>query len=245
MTPDGSSKLIFDLGMHRGLDTDFYLKKGFNVIALEANPLLCQNARARFRDAIATGRLVVVESALTDEDESTTSFYVNSVKDDWSSTSRKWAEKGGHVASEIEVPTITLGRMFERFGIPYYIKCDVEGADSIFVQQLKESGVSPEYVSVEAIDERFVFDFHEVGYRKFAIMNQTFNRFLKPPFPALEGEYVDVEFNGFMSGLFGREIPQTKWTDFEECVSRYGMFETLKRKDDQLILGWLDFHASK
>ncbi len=50
----------------------------------------------------------MVESALTDEDESTTSFYVNSVKDDWSSTSRKWAEKGGHVASEIEVPTITL-----------------------------------------------------------------------------------------------------------------------------------------
>jgi hypothetical protein len=30
--------LVFDLGMHRGLDTRFYLDKGFSVVALEANP---------------------------------------------------------------------------------------------------------------------------------------------------------------------------------------------------------------
>jgi hypothetical protein len=30
--------LIYDIGMHQGEDTEFYLQKGFNVIAFEADP---------------------------------------------------------------------------------------------------------------------------------------------------------------------------------------------------------------
>ena len=29
--------IIFDIGMHRGEDTDFYLKKGFTVVGVEVN----------------------------------------------------------------------------------------------------------------------------------------------------------------------------------------------------------------
>ena len=32
--------LIFDIGMNNGNDTDFYLAKGFHVVAVEANPFL-------------------------------------------------------------------------------------------------------------------------------------------------------------------------------------------------------------
>ena len=32
--------IIFDIGMHCGEDTDFYLKKGFTVVGVEANPEL-------------------------------------------------------------------------------------------------------------------------------------------------------------------------------------------------------------
>lgn len=42
MNPD----LIFDLGMHHGHDSEYYLKKGFQVVAVEANPLLCARATA-------------------------------------------------------------------------------------------------------------------------------------------------------------------------------------------------------
>ena len=38
MTP--RKNLIFDIGMHIGQDTEFYLKKGFCVVAVEANPKL-------------------------------------------------------------------------------------------------------------------------------------------------------------------------------------------------------------
>ena len=32
--------LIYDVGLHLGEDTEYYLKKGFRVIAFEANPEL-------------------------------------------------------------------------------------------------------------------------------------------------------------------------------------------------------------
>ena len=34
--------LIFDVGCNDGQDSDFYLKKGFRVVAVEANPALCE-----------------------------------------------------------------------------------------------------------------------------------------------------------------------------------------------------------
>ena len=33
--------LIFDIGCHLGEDSEFYLRKGFKVVAVEANPELC------------------------------------------------------------------------------------------------------------------------------------------------------------------------------------------------------------
>ena len=34
--------LIYDVGFHRGEDTEFYLAKGFKVVAIEAHPELYQ-----------------------------------------------------------------------------------------------------------------------------------------------------------------------------------------------------------
>jgi 16S rRNA A1518/A1519 N6-dimethyltransferase RsmA/KsgA/DIM1 with predicted DNA glycosylase/AP lyase activity len=39
------SDLIFDIGLHRGEDTDFYLKKGFRVAAFEVDPNLVAHCR--------------------------------------------------------------------------------------------------------------------------------------------------------------------------------------------------------
>ncbi len=33
--------LIYDVGMHNGADTDYYLKKGAKVVSIEADPQLC------------------------------------------------------------------------------------------------------------------------------------------------------------------------------------------------------------
>ena len=51
--------LVFDLGMHDGTDTEYYLKKGFRVVGVDANPRLTNSVRERFRSEIADKRLFV------------------------------------------------------------------------------------------------------------------------------------------------------------------------------------------
>ena len=42
--------LIYDVGVHRGEDSAYYLAKGYRVRAFEANPDLVAGCRTRFAD---------------------------------------------------------------------------------------------------------------------------------------------------------------------------------------------------
>ena len=57
------ANLIYDLGSHNGQDSEFYLKKGFTVVAVEANPELCEHLKRRFGREIAEGRYVLIEKS--------------------------------------------------------------------------------------------------------------------------------------------------------------------------------------
>ena len=48
LQPQKCQDLIYDVGMHQGEDTDYYLKKGFRVIAFEAEPNLVASCQKRF-----------------------------------------------------------------------------------------------------------------------------------------------------------------------------------------------------
>jgi len=39
-------KLIIDVGMHKGYDTEFYLRKGFRVVAVEAARTYVRQSRS-------------------------------------------------------------------------------------------------------------------------------------------------------------------------------------------------------
>jgi hypothetical protein len=71
------TKLIFDLGMNDGSDTFFYLKKGFNVVALEANPELADQASRRFERFISSNSLRILKHGITDVASDPLDFYVN------------------------------------------------------------------------------------------------------------------------------------------------------------------------
>ncbi len=236
--------LVFDLGMHRGLDTRFYLDKGFSVVALEANPAMCAAARAAFAAEIGDGRLHVVERALWRTAGATIGFFLNHEKDDWSSASRAWAEKGGHRAEEIAVPTTTLAELLDRHGTPRYIKCDVEGMDETFAAQLLADGRRPAFVSVEEESLDGLALLRACGYDRVQIVNQALLPYVQPPRPPREGRYAPVQFNGHMSGLFGRELDPAKWLSFQEAAEAYLDFKRLQRRDPLLAHGWLDSHVT-
>src|SRR5262245_68875 len=168
------SRVIFDLGTNDGEDTAFYLKRGFNVVALEANPVLCEQAGQRFRDEISDGRLKLLNIAIADK-PGHAKFYVNLDNDHWSSLDAGWAARDATRFKEITVECATLGNLFAQFGVPYYLKIDVEGADQSVLEQLRGSDQLPLFVSVE--DCRLGFDYMQImaacGYNAFKLLDQS------------------------------------------------------------------------
>jgi FkbM family methyltransferase len=235
---------IYDLGMHHAQDTKFYLAKGYRVIALEANPEMVERAAGSLGDAVQRKQLTLVDRALWSHSNEKIPFFVNPVKDDWSSAFKGWAEKSGHHSTEIQVSTITLNEMFDLYGVPYYIKCDIEGADELFCDQLLEDHRRPAFVSIEAVSLEALAILYAAGYDRVQIVNQAFGGFVKPPDPPREGIYASVRFTGHMSGLFGMELDPDGWVTFSTAAEAYLKFCDLRKQNEKLAHGWLDFHVT-
>jgi hypothetical protein len=52
-----NDELIYDVGAHKGEDTEFYLKKGFGVVTIEAIPEFCVLLEQRFAKFLHDGQL--------------------------------------------------------------------------------------------------------------------------------------------------------------------------------------------
>jgi FkbM family methyltransferase len=234
--------LIFDLGMHEGHDTEFYLKKGFDVVAVEANPAMAQNGRKRFADAIAGGRLTIVEAAIY-EKPGTISFFINETVSDWSSAYTNFGARPGTDFKEIQVEAIRFREVLERFGCPHYIKIDIEGADALVFEDLALFGDRPHYISAEFGPYELALAAFNLGYRRFKLVNQDSNRFSTLPNPPLEGQYCEHSFNGLMSGPFGNEAPGS-WMTIAELSNIYLSFTAIRTGSPHLFPNaWFDFHA--
>jgi FkbM family methyltransferase len=60
--------LVIDVGMCDGTDTEYYLKKGFKVVAIEADPILCETAGKYFANEIRNGSLVILNVAIAENE---------------------------------------------------------------------------------------------------------------------------------------------------------------------------------
>jgi FkbM family methyltransferase len=238
------NNLIFDIGIHRGIDAEYYLGKGFRVVGLEARSDLCATSAERLVSHVKAGNLVIIEAALFDEGGKEVSFFVNPDKDDWGSLFRGQAEKGVGKALEILVPTVTLGEIINAHGVPRYIKCDIEGGDSIFASQLVNLREKPRFVSIEVTNVDDIASLQRAGYTHFQVVNQWLHPFVIAPNPSREGKFVDAQFTHESSGLFGLDLPREGWIPFEEASSRVGAWHALRLKDANLAIGWLDVHAT-
>ena len=54
------AKVVLDVGLNNGKDTEFFLRQGHAVVAVDANPQWVQAARARWASEIAARRLLVL-----------------------------------------------------------------------------------------------------------------------------------------------------------------------------------------
>jgi FkbM family methyltransferase len=235
--------LIYDIGLHRGLDSKFYMQKGFRVIGIEASSPLCMLVRQAHPDEILQGQLTILERALHRRSDEMVSFFINPEKDDWGSLERGSAEKGIGSAVEVAARTICFADIVAAHGVPYYIKCDIEGGDAIFVESLLTTAIRPAFVSIEATSADDLAGLRACGYDKFQIVNQYTNPWTKCPFPAREGKFVDATFTHETSGLFGRELAFDRWDDFAVAMKKFIDWFDLRNRDPNLAIGWLDVHC--
>jgi FkbM family methyltransferase len=238
--------LIYDVGAHKGEDTDFYLKKGFSVIAIDASPPLCSQLSCRFSDYLQRGKLTIVNVAVTQQ-SGVVDFYIDSTNSIWGTTKLDWVMRnkwiGGGAINKITVKSLPLSDLMEDYGVPRYCKIDIEGNDLNAIKSLANSPMVPQFISIEsekhdwaALVEQFQI-MQALGYKRFKIIDQLYTWLQKCPQPSLEGRYCDHVFEFGSSGMFGNELPG-KWLDIFEALELFkGIFRGYALNGDNGAFG--------
>jgi len=268
--------LIYDVGMHRGEDADFYLKKGFRVVGFEADPEHVAHCRQRFADAIKQGRLTIVEGAIVRKQagQAKVPFYKNIKSSVWGTSQGHWADRNAKVgcpSQVIEVNALDFGDAVRQYGVPYYLKIDIEGSDLYCLESLKDFGIKPDYISIEL--EKQVFEnmaaqvdlLEQLGYNQFMAVQQANVHRQVAPFPAREGCYTADRIERHASGLFGEELPGSwrnkegilgqlrrifrryQWFGEESFLDTHFLTQQILRKVARVLTmpipGWHDLHG--
>jgi FkbM family methyltransferase len=264
--------LVFDVGLHHGQDTDFYLKKGFRVVAFEADPSNAAFCRERFADAIASGRLTIIEGAITEDATrlgiETVKFFRNEDHSLWGSTNEDWAARNkvlGTTNETIAVAAVDFEKCLEEYGVPHYLKADIVGSETICLRALLKFENKPDYISIRS--EKLVFGkleyefdlLEQLGYDRFKAVKQDFEKVRSD----LGGELYEWEEGA--SGPFGKETTGS-WKsrgdtvrDYKNIFVKYWLFgdysyliqtergrrfiTRLERVTRRSIPGWYDTHA--
>jgi FkbM family methyltransferase len=224
-------KLVFDIGMHVGNDTNYYLKKGFKVVAVEANKNLVAKANARFQEDISNNDLTIIDKAISEINSGEIDFYINNTKDDWGTIFPEWNRSLNNDFSKIKVETVSLKDIIDEHGMPYYIKIDIEGADIICLKSLNGYKELPKFISIELPTPNnfknknenpleIITLLSELGYKKFKISDQSINWSKKNMNPPKEGTFVNIKFDGHSSGPFGNEL-EGKFYSLDEISAAF------------------------
>jgi FkbM family methyltransferase len=186
MTPN----LIYDIGMNNGDDTAYYLSRGFNVIAVEADPKLAATGAERFANEIKSGQLTILNIGIAAE-EGEFPFWICDTHPEWSSFDRTIASRDGCPHHEIRIPCKRFRAVLEEFGVPYYLKVDIEGNDIFCVRDLDRRTL-PKFISVEAADLTLLTLLYERGFKRFKCISQINFLPLEEP-PAIEQRRYERE----------------------------------------------------
>jgi len=232
-----SNKVIYDFGSNNGDDIPYYLLKSDIVIAVEANPLLCEQIRGRFHKEIIEGRLVVENCVLTvDTAIENVLFYLHKTQHFLSQFPRPDASVIHHF-HQVSLPSKNVLEIIERYGEPYYIKIDIEHYDQVILRELFVNNIRPPYISSEShsID---IFCLLVVlgGYESFKVVDgDTVSvKYKDQKIFADNGlSVINYSFPHHSAGPFGNDI-RGEWMtkdNFSKLLNFLG-------------LGWKDIHAS-
>jgi len=168
------SAVVYDIGLHDGSDTSHYLSEGCRVVGIDANPVMCEEVEAKFRDYVRTGQLTVINRGVA-EQKGQLEFWLCDDVSEWSSFHRDIASRNGAKHHPIKVDCVPIGDIIDEFGVPDYMKIDIEGNDRICITGLT-SATAPRYISIEmdhSCGEQDLKILAKLGYRSFKVICQN------------------------------------------------------------------------
>jgi len=192
--------LVFDIGANIGNTVRIFIKHSKKVIAFEPNPILKSKLSKMFE-----GDNVVIDTRAISNKNGTqilnisSSFSISTFSDEWINNSRFSLNSIWDYPTEVE--TATLNQIIYEYGVPDYIKIDVEGF---------------EYEIITAFDKFlpktiFSFEWAEEMQEKIKLsINHAYNLGYKS-FAYTDGDEV----------LFDYEI---NWIGYEELINEIETF---------------------
>lgn len=249
-------RVIYDFGSNNGDDIDYYLLKADLVVAIEANPTLCQSMLERYAVPVSEGRLIVENCVVQTTSQPYVDFYIPrpgiyGLSNHHSTFVDPDTLPGVfNGRSKYTVMTIKAKRASEIvacYGDPYYIKVDLEHSDAEILSELFHAGVRPAFISAESHSiDVFAQLVANGSYRQFNLVHGSSvsavysdrlfctesKSLLKPGDEQNSDQLIRVKFPHGSAGPFGDDIDG-------EWLSPNDFFRTLATTG----LGWMDIHA--
>lgn len=173
--------LIYDVGLGDGSDTAYYLSKNLRVLAIDANPIAVEKAREKFAPAVRAKRLTILNIGISKE-PGLLPFWICDSRPEKSSFHRSIPLREGLPHHEITVECRSFSSVLAEFGVPRYLKMDIEANEIHCLRDLC-AGDLPEYISFEksGYEKQKLRLLRELGYTHFKIVSQI--HFLPVEFP--------------------------------------------------------------
>lgn len=142
--------LVFDIGANEGFKTDLFLRLGARVVAIdpdETNQTILRQKFERLR--LVRKPVVIVGKAVSDKNALETMWIdgpgsaVNTLSPKWATAlkANKMRHACGHSGLDFErqknVETTTVEKLMSEYGVPIFIKIDVEGYELNVIRGLQ------------------------------------------------------------------------------------------------------------
>ncbi len=228
-------RIIYDFGANNGNDIPYYLLKSDLIVAVEANPILCDIIKDRFPQEIAEGKLIVENCVITvDSDLEIVPFFIH---------------KNNHGLSQfpspdlsridnfyrVQLPARDVISIIKSHGDPYYIKIDIEHFDRHVLRRIFLNNIFPPYISSESHCIDIFCLFVALGqYESFKLIDGASvpAKYANQTISTSSGSQL-YTFPHRSSGPFGNDI-NGDWMSKDNFVNLL-MYARL---------GWKDIHAS-
>lgn len=193
--------LVFDVGANQGNKAAAFLALRARVIAVEPNTACVDYMKTRFRAAIATGHIQIEPVAIASQhgELSFTVFDSISAMTSGSTQFVKYAKTIGCTEDRvIRAKAVTLNDLVARYGVPHFIKIDVEGMDADVLKGLvrRPRFLSFEYHTAKPLWENTCQSFHQVirlGFKEANLTSLAVPQLLFKPWKTIDGARSVVE----------------------------------------------------